>query len=248
MEFLDHQRYSAGSDARAIDWRASARSRHCLVRRHHDESASEWYVCLDRSASMGVAGGAKWLLALQLSAACLYLLLGKAQRAGLLAFSGEIDAHCPPGRGRAQYARTLALLRDLEPRARGGASRLAACAGPTGARRSALVISDFLVPDAMRAGLDSILAFGGQVRALQVLSTDECAPRLDGPTVVQDVESGARRAVSAAAGQAAARRLEGLQDVLRDHCRRRGIALTQCRGGQAWQAVVLKHLAHARDD
>ena len=104
MDFLDFQQYTPGDDVRAVDWRASARSRHYQIRRYREESSSEWFVCLDRSASMAAGDGSKWVLAVQLAAAFLYLLLRKTDRVGLLVFVRPDEA----GRnmhGRCPYSR-----------------------------------------------------------------------------------------------------------------------------------------------
>ena len=106
-DFLDFRAYTPGDDLRQVDWRASARRPNLLVRRYHDEAAAQWYVCLDRSASMRAPDGEKWLLAVRIAAAFLYLLLHRSNRAGLLTFSNDIDAHCPAGHGRRQYRKTL---------------------------------------------------------------------------------------------------------------------------------------------
>ncbi len=248
MDFLDFQQYTPGGDVRAVDWRASARSRHYQIRRYREESSSEWFVCLDRSASMAVGDGSKWVFAVQLAAAFLYLLLRKTDRVGLLAFSDRVDLFCPPGRGRAQYARAVSLLARCQPQTYGGESRLDACAGRLGRHRSVVVISDFLKPDFMRSGLDRILGLNGEVHAMQVLSPDECAIDSDGLSLIEDIESGDRLAVEAGSGLSAAAtgRLDLLRQELTDYCRRNGVSFTSCEAGQPWKSVMIEHLSGVR--
>ena len=80
IEFLDRREYSPGDDIRALDWRASARSRHPLVRRYCDEASSDWFILLDCSSSMAFGRGEKWTLALQCAAAMAYLLIHLGNR------------------------------------------------------------------------------------------------------------------------------------------------------------------------
>lgn len=243
-EFLDYREYTAGDDPRGIDWRASARHRHPLVRRRHDEAASEWYLCLDGSASMGLWDCEKWNLAVQLAAALAYLILRQGNRVGLLVFSQRIDAACPAGRGRIQYGNILRRLSRTRPRSSGGGSSLRVCTGRIRQQACIIVLSDFLAEDGMQQGLEELLHLGGNLHAIQTLSPREC--RVDGasPLTLQDIESGEQRVLDApqAAERGAGRRLAALQDALARYCHRRAIPFTPCNTDQAWNGVLLSHL------
>lgn len=244
-DFLDLQPYAPGDDARGVDWRASARRGRPLVRRRHDASSSEWHVCLDASASMGPADGDKWTLALQLSAALVYLLLDRSHRVGLLQFSAAVDAVCPPGRGRPQYRRAARLLARARPAGAGGGSHLAACAAALRPRRSVVVVSDFLTPDGMRAGLDRLARLGGEVHALQVTAAEDVAAPADTEVdLLEDVETGARvRYVAQGPTPDTARAaLARQRAALAAHCRRRRVAFTSVESGAGWREVLLGHL------
>ena len=52
MDFADRRAYQAGDDPRYIDWRASARSAHTLIKRFHSEVSHPGCVVIDRRASM----------------------------------------------------------------------------------------------------------------------------------------------------------------------------------------------------
>jgi len=123
-EFLDFRSYRPGEDIRRLDWRVSARRGRPYVRTYHDELSSDWQLCLDRSASMGVPGADKWALAVQLAAAFAYLLLHTGNRVSLVQFSNRIDDLCPLGRGRLQYVRIANQLRGSEADSFGGGSVL----------------------------------------------------------------------------------------------------------------------------
>ena len=115
LEFRDFRDFAPGDDPRNIDWRASARSSVAQIRRHYDDRAADWVLCLDRSASMTVGARRKWHLALQLAAAFAYLLLDLDHRVGLVVFSDQVDDMRRPGRGRSAYAQLLRRLYAAEP-------------------------------------------------------------------------------------------------------------------------------------
>lgn len=250
LEFFELRAWALGDEARDIDWRATARSPRPLVRRYQDEALATVLLCLDRSASMGTAGRAKWDLARQVTAALAYLFSQAGHEVGLLAFSADLDVACPPARGRASQVRLLARLAGLEPRASGGASRLDACGHFVKPGTSVVVLSDFLAPDFMRPGLERLLHRGGRVQAFQVLSPDEVVVAGAEAAVLRDAETGERRSVrlTPATRDAAARRLEALRNDLATWCRKSGIPLTACASGRTWRDVILSHvraLGHA---
>jgi len=259
LEFLEHRPYREGDDLRNLDWRATARSRHPLVRNHQDEAFSTAFLCLDRSASMGAPTGTSWRLARQLTAALGYLVLHGGNRVGLLVFSGDIDLALAPSRGSSAYGSLVSGLASLEPRLSGGASRLEQCARRLPPGACAIVISDFLDPQFMRIGLDQLRRRGGRVQGLQVLDpalrfpgrphseappSRETAWGVGTETVLWDAESGERRTLhlTAEARDEAIANLDDLCSALRRHCLRRSIALTACPGDAAWQDVILEHL------
>jgi uncharacterized protein (DUF58 family) len=250
LEFFELRAWTPGDEVRDVDWRATARSAHPLVRRYQDEALATVLLCLDRSASMAGADAAKWRLARQLAAALAYLLSHGGHQVGLVAFSADLDVACPPARGRANQVRLLARLAEMAPRASGGASRLDACGHFVQPGTSVVVLSDFLAPDFMRPGLERLLHRGGRVQAFQVLSRDELAAAGADAAVLRDAETGERRSVhlTPATREAAARRLQDLREALAAWCRKCGIPLTACTSGAAWRDVILSHvraLGHA---
>lgn len=243
-EFYDYGRYNPGDDIRAIDHRASARSTRFLVRRHHDELASDWFICLDRSASMAIGQGHTWLRAMQLSATFAYLLLHAGNRVGMITFSSEIDDLCPAGRGRSQYARILKKLENSRPEARGGASDLSSCLAQLGKNVSPFVISDFLRQDGMRPDLARLRRLGGQLHAVQLVSPEQHLISNHGPVTVEDIESG-RSAIVMSDQQshdAVLTRLTEHSDQLSQFCIANGISYSQCSVNHSWLDSARQHL------
>jgi len=240
LEFLDFRDYTAGDDPRAIDWRATARSRRLQVRRHHQDAAADWMLCVDRSASMIVADERKWTLAAELGAALAFVLLALGNRVGLTLFSERIDAVCPPGRGQKHYASVTQTLVRHAPAARGGASALEACAPALRRGTSVIVISDFLAADAMRSGLERLRRRAGPMHALRITSSADVGVPA-GPATLVDAESGIAVTVTvdpAAAGAAWATHAGHVATA----CAELDVALTSPSVAQGWKAAVLAHL------
>ncbi|GMQ87096.1 MAG: DUF58 domain-containing protein [Gammaproteobacteria bacterium] len=246
VEFLDHQEYAVGDDLRSIDWRATARCRHPQIRRFRNERAADWFVCLDRSASMSFVNHSKWRLGVQLAASLSYLLLHLGNRVGLMLFSSDVDTLLPPGRGHFQYARVAAALRNSAPRASGGGSQLRRCSRKLAPRTPVLVISDFLAEDGMQTALTGLLAAGRTVQALQVVDDAEVDLRSSGTLTLRDAESQASMTLDLSddGAASAAASLARLQDDLATCCRSKGIPFTACQTGDGWKKSVIRHLKH----
>lgn len=244
FEFLEHSPYAPGDEIRALDWRASARSRRPQVRRFLDESSSRWFICVDQSGSMGIDGGTKWLLAIQIAAAWAYLLLRAGHQVGLLSFHRGLAGLCSLGRGRHQYRRVLDFLLSSPVPREGKGTRLEECANWVVGPGGAAVISDFLAPDVLATGLDRLLAVCGEVHAIQTIAKAECGPLPPRATALRDVESGEVREVRSGSDAAAAASdgLVELRQRLCTHCRRRRIPLSVCRTDRTWNEVVFDHL------
>ncbi len=247
LEYLDTRRYEPGDDVRSIDWRQSARRRTLLMRRYRDETAADWLLCVDGSASMAW-GGRKWPLTAQVASALAYTLLYAGHRVGLVLFSTRLDALCDLGRGPRQYAAVLGVLRDHEPVAGstggGRMSNLGLCVPRLAGSSNAFVLSDFLEPDAMRPDLRSMRARASGVSAIQVLDTDEVTVPVSGPMALRDSETleSCHVSMSASVTRHAAATLRSHSQGLRQACARLGIRFTSCRTGQHWQQVLLDHL------
>lgn len=247
LDFLDFREYQHGDDARSIDWRASARSRGVQVRRYCADVASDWYLCVDSSASMGIDGGANWLLARKLAAALSYILLHLGHRVGVLLFSSEIDAACAPGRGYPQYARILRTLHTHGNRAGGGGSDPGACAAVVGRHHSLMIISDFLAEDAMVSALARLRASQRQLHLFQLDGAPDWPPPDGSSLLLEDVESGAVRLCgdTAAALTEASVRLAQLQRDLSAWGRRFNIPHTLCHADDNWRELLLRHFIEA---
>jgi uncharacterized protein (DUF58 family) len=249
LEFQEHRAWLPGDDPRRLDWRASARSRHPLVRRYRDERAGEWLLCLDRSASMGLVP-AVWTRALQVTAGLAYLIMHFEHRVGLALFSDRIDHLVHSGRGDRAFLAVVRLLGQIRPEPTGGGSRPESCLPLLDRGRRAILVSDCLRPDSMLPALARMAATSGGLEVLHLAAPPPVLPL--GARMITDGEDGDQRPVTitAASRVAALRHWEDLNRELSAYCHRRRIPYTRvdlesgtdaADGG--WESVLLRHLA-----
>jgi uncharacterized protein (DUF58 family) len=250
LEFLDTRHYEPGDDIRTIDWRQSARNQRLVIRRYRDETAADWFICIDCSASVDW-GGRKWPATVSLATALAYTLLYAGHRVAVMLFSDRINGLCKLGRGAHHYA---ALLRTLSKGNRGGTplpqsqSNLGLCLPLLSQNSNVFVLSDFLEPDGMRPELKSIRSRAATVDAIQILDDDEVQVPTGAVTELRDIESGEIRhiAISDRTAQNAADKLQSHCEALSADCNGIGVRFTTSRTAQHWQRVLLDHLQPSR--
>lgn len=242
LEFLDVRQYSPGDDLRHVDWRQSSRRRQPMVRRYRDESASDWFLCIDGSASMGING--KWQLVVELAIALSYALIYGGHRVGIATFAERIHNFCPLGRGQRQFAKIIRELNSYQPPPRGGASRPGLCAQSVSRSGNLIVLSDFLRDDAMSDDIRRLRAAASSARAIQIMGEADVRLDASGPIQLYDIENGSeRRLTMSPASQKAA------NDALQEHQRRLrrlfatlGMPFSSCETGDDWEKVLATHL------
>ncbi|MEJ2602692.1 MAG: DUF58 domain-containing protein [Gammaproteobacteria bacterium] len=242
MEFLDLRPYAPGEDVRHIDWRQTARRGRTLVRRYRDESAADWVLALDGSASMAL--GRKWPMTRELSLGLGYALLQAGHRVSLLIFAGRVRARLAAGRGPRQFAALVRELDAWQPPVRGGGSAPGACAAYMRRSGRLFLVSDFLREDAMAPDLRQLRAGVASGEALQVLARGEIAAAPGGTVRLRDVEGGETRDLvlspeeTAAAESRLARHTARVSRV----AARVGLRFSACRDDEDWERVLLRHL------
>jgi len=244
IEFLDHRTFMPGDNLRDIDWRITARSRHPQIRRFRNETSSDWFICLDRSASMSLGNGRKWALAMQLAAALAYLLIHLDNRVGLITFSDRIDGVKPLGRGHHAYASLLRLLESTHPRTHGGNTLLTSCASQLQRGSQIIVISDFLTADSLQPELKLLTRIGEDLHAIQVLDKHEAELPQTGTLSLRDIETDEKISIHhTAEGQTqATQKLEATIKDLQQFCKKQQIAFTSCTTVDDWKSTLLEHL------
>lgn len=242
LEFFDVRAYTPGDELRHVDWRQSSRRGQAMVRRYREESASDWFLCVDGSASMAI--GDKWRLATELASALAYALLFSGHRVALMIFAARVETYCPVGRGRRHFGTILRRLLDFEPAEQGGASLPGLCAGSVSHSANLVLISDFLREDGMADDIRRLRERSSAVRALQVLGADELRLPATGPARLFDVESGAERRFTAspATQDAATDALQRHNERLKQFFAKLDIRFSACVAGDDWERVLVKHL------
>jgi uncharacterized protein (DUF58 family) len=189
VEFHDFRPYQPGDDPRAIDWSIDARLRQLVVRLYRAEGHVPLHLLADTSASMGIGEPTKLRTSLRLAAALAYVAAKQKDPLALATFDHSIAVRAPLAAGRPQLLRVLEALAALNARGRSSFDRAlmdygAAVRGPG----LAVVLSDFLSPDASLDGLRLLAHRGLSLVLVQVLADDELAPVLDGDVELVDAE------------------------------------------------------------
>ncbi len=246
VEFLDHREYSPGDDIRAVDWRASARSRHPQIRRYCDEAATDWFILLDCSSSMAFGRNRKWSLAVQCAAAMAYLLIHLGNRVSVLMFSDKIERRVPLGRGYSHYAGILRDLRRTTPADSGSGTGLRCCVSSIKRNSPVFVISDFLAADSMQDGLDALSMRGDRLHSMQILSSHDYRLPPGQSVRFRDVETGATMTADISAPQRIKYRqaFENFKNSLSTYCRNKRIHFSRHADDESWKSVLVAHLKY----
>lgn len=248
LEFLDTRRYEPGDDYRTIDWRQSARTGNLIIRRYQEDTGADWFVCVDRSASIAW-GKKKWAMTICLATALAYALLHAGHRVALVIWSDRIHSSSELGRGAQHFAKLLRVLVELRPKRssvkeRARLSNLGSCRSVVTRNSNLFVLSDFLEPDGMHRDLKDLCSRTASVNAIQTLDASEVRIPARGSLELQDIESGTRRptVMTDSAEQDAATTLRAHNESLQRFCRSMNIRLTTCDTDQQWQRILLRHL------
>jgi uncharacterized protein (DUF58 family) len=206
VEFSDYRRYQPGDDLRHLDWRLYARSDRLCIKRYMQETNVRFYLVCDSSASMEYRGGSAWGSKLEcakvLGAALSWFLLQQNDAAGMISLSGrsEIPEFIRASQRPTQFGLMLRHLDLLRPSGGACLSRLLQHSARLVQRRSVILfLSDLLEPsDEVATGFKQLRFQGHEVIVFQVLDRDETDFPFTEPRVFEDMETGARRAISPA--------------------------------------------------
>ncbi|MGO9830488.1 MAG: DUF58 domain-containing protein [Myxococcaceae bacterium] len=218
-DFFQHRPYAAGEDVRAVDWRASARLGHLLVKERHRPLRQPLVLLLDGTASMGFPPGrtSKRHRARQLAAALALLALrrGDPVRLDVLGASGfKKTARALPGAGAAARAEAL-LGREGEAGQADVAAALHGLSTDELSGKHVVLLSDLYGDSGLlQRGLERLLHAGAAVTVVHLLSErDRGLPA--GAQAVRDVESGETLSVGPSEAQQLPARVQAWQRGLR---------------------------------
>ncbi len=219
IEFSEVREYTPGDEVRTIDWNVTARMGTPYVKKFVEERELVLYLLVDVSASSGFSStpATKRELAAELAALLAFAAEANNDKAGLIAFSNEVELYLPPKKGLQHVLRLARELIYLRPRGRGTDLGAALDYLMRVAKRPGVV---FLISDFHARGYEPALRLAAQKHDVSAISLSD--PReLELPRVglinLKDPETGdellidtddgeERRRFSAAAAAAAAER------------------------------------------
>jgi uncharacterized protein (DUF58 family) len=249
LEFADHRAYVAGDDLKLVDWRAYNRLDRLYLKQYREERARTITLLVDASASLdwGDAESHKGLYARRLTAALVWIALGRLERAAVFVLRGEHADQLPMPLGRTGVASLLHALAEIHEEGRLSlhdavreALRAVRGEGPV------FLISDLLDPG-WAAALQMLARHNQGGAALQVLGPDEWDPPLGDEVELQDSETGELRQTRFGPAERSEyrSRLSAFISEVGDVCRRSGLQHVPLNTGEPFADAVLKRLVSA---
>jgi uncharacterized protein (DUF58 family) len=197
LEFAEYRAYTPGDDLRHVDWNLFARTERCYLKRYRGETNSQMTLLLDASNSMKFTShGVTKMDYARFTAASLFYLSLQNQRdpAGLIVFDDEVRNYIRPSTRQGQLYRLLAGLEQAEPAARTDFARPMQYFQEFLRRRGiVLIVSDFYEqPEKIVRAIEPLRFHGSEVVLFHILDPEEIKPKLKGPSVLVDLETGDR--------------------------------------------------------
>jgi uncharacterized protein (DUF58 family) len=192
LEFADHKEYSAGDDIRYLDWNLYARLEEVFIKIFEQEEALPIYILLDASGSMGLGEPTKLAFAARIAAALAYVGLANDDDVRVCLFAEGLLQSSKILRGKTQIYEILDLL---DPPADGGTDLAAALSTFSAENRlpgMAFVLSDFLDPAGVLAGVRLLAGRRFGVVGMHVIAPEEARPDIDGDVELEDLETDRR--------------------------------------------------------
>jgi uncharacterized protein (DUF58 family) len=201
QEFAEYAAYTPGDDLRHVDWNVYARTERMYLKRFHGETNSLLTILLDASNSMqfGSHGVNKMDYARYLAASLFYLAIhGQRDAAGLITFDDEIRNYVRPSTRQGQLHRLLAGLEQAEARARTDFAKPMRYFQEFLKRRGmVLIVSDFWdSPESLIRNIEPLRFHGNEVVLFHVLDPEDVRPKLNGPSILVDMETNAQLEVT----------------------------------------------------
>lgn len=180
VEIQDFRDYAPGDDPRRIDWLAYGRTDRLVVRLFREEVSPFFDVVVDTSASMGIADGRKRALCTEL---CQWLYhSAKIQAVPVRLFAAGPELTRLEGPEQIDFDESESILFTSPTRA-GAALRRASVR---------LLLTDFMAPADPAVVLRTLSAGCGTLIVVHVLGPWESDPQLEGPAVLDAVETARR--------------------------------------------------------
>jgi uncharacterized protein (DUF58 family) len=232
VDFADYRPYSPGDDLRFVDWNIYARLDALFLKLFLEEEDLALGIVIDTSASMDWGNPNKLNFCRRLAMALGYIGLVNHNRVSMHGFDGRGLSSLRMLRGKRRTRELGTWLLDLQagtPEDAGGfESAMKTLALSRRGRGVLIVLSDFMEPDGIDAGLRLLGGRGDEVICLQVLAPEEVDPAgcgLSGDLRLQDIEGygDVEITVTPALLRSYKERLDSYCMRLRTDCVRRGM-------------------------
>jgi uncharacterized protein (DUF58 family) len=193
LEFLDHRRFHAGDDLRAVNWRAYLRFEKLFLKMFRVEPHTPIRLLIDTSESMSTGTAPKFDYARRIAAALVYVGLVRLDTIVMHGFSGTLAEQFRCGGGRHRFSPAVSYLQQLP---RGGRTdflhvvRQFISSYPQ--RGLLVIISDFLDEQNCEKALELLADTGHELMLVHLWAEEDRVPPWEGELELSDAETGAR--------------------------------------------------------
>lgn len=175
-EFEQIKEYMKGDNYRSVNWKASARRHQLMVNVYEDERSQQIVSVIDKGRAMQQAFRGMTLLDYAINASLMlsYVAVRKADRAGLVCFSNQVDTFVAPSRRHGQMERLIEALYSQQTQfVESDFDDMLATVNKKLAKRSLLVVyTSFSTVSSMRRQLPCLVQLNRRHRVLVVFFVD----------------------------------------------------------------------------
>jgi len=191
IEFSEVREYSAGDDARRIDWNVSARYNDLFVKEFVEEKELNVYVIIDMSASNDFGFiKTKKELGIEVAASLMFSAIKNNDRVGMGLFTNSLEKFVPARKGKKHMMQILQELLDYNPKNTNTdiLKSLSELQNNLKRRSVIFIISDFISESFLKSL--KILKFKHQIVLVNISDVHETEIPNIGHAYLEDAESG----------------------------------------------------------
>ena len=191
IEFSEVREYSAGDDARRIDWNVSARYNDLFVKEFVEEKELNVYVIIDMSASNDFGFiKSKKELGFEVAASLMFSALKNNDRVGMGLFTNSLEKFVPARKGKKHMMQILQELLDYNPKNTNTdiLKSLSELQNNLKRRSVIFIISDFISESFLKSL--KLLKFKHQIVLVNISDVHETEIPNIGHAYLEDAESG----------------------------------------------------------
>ena len=191
IEFSEVREYSAGDDARRIDWNVSARYNDLFVKEFVEEKELNVYVIIDMSASNDFGFiKSKKELGFEVAASLMFSAIKNNDRVGMGLFTNSLEKFVPARKGKKHMMQILQELLDYNPKNTNTdiLKSLSELQNNLKRRSVIFIISDFISESFLKSL--KLLKFKHQIVLVNISDVRETEIPNIGHAYLEDAESG----------------------------------------------------------